>query len=117
MAIIVPSSGGLSGLEAAAVEVVRPALLVRDGTFQIEPDAVWTDQLEQNRAHVERAIRAVGRLEMDDAIIPWAGTAFLIEPARAVTASFVAQTMVWGRRGSDSKAHGRLQGMWLNLKA
>jgi hypothetical protein len=103
----------------SAIDRARPAILVRDGTFQSGSGEPWTSMLDRARANVERAIRAVGRLEMDNATIPWVGTAFIIGQTRAVTASFVAEALVRGR-GADGPVDGpqsRLDGVWLNLKA
>lgn len=83
---------GEPGLEAIVLLYGRPALLVQDGTFEIPPSDVWRARLYPSRLNLERAISAVGRVEVvNHRTHRWVGTAWMIGEGVAVTNRHVAE--------------------------
>jgi hypothetical protein len=121
MAIIRQPSSGVAAQETASLtateiesiifSTLRPAILVQDGTFA-KVDGPDSELLEKSRQLLEAALRAVGRIEIDDDVMPWIGTAFLIDRKWAVTANFVAEIL--REKYSDGTGE-KLKGVWLNL--
>lgn len=74
-----------------ADEFRRPALLVRNSTYE-EPEAqTWRNILTPHRIQLEKAIRSVGRVELGNhPTYPWVGTAWMISEDIAVTNRHVA---------------------------
>src|SRR5690242_14329488 len=65
--------------EAIILEVGRPALFVRNGSFELPESDVWKARLYPTKPRLEQAIRSVGRLELlDHDTYPWAGTAWMV---------------------------------------
>lgn len=75
----------------------RPALrLVGEG---LEPSKQWSPKSAE-LGNVLSATRAVARIEIEGGVFPWAGTAFVVAPRLALTASYVgdacaASSEVW----------------------
>lgn len=91
------AAGATDGSFAEAIIVVdraaRPALIVRNNTFEQPTLQTWKTQLNAHRTGLERAIRSVGRLELEGhPTLPYAGTAWMIGDGRvAVTNRHVGQ--------------------------
>ena len=82
-----------AGLEAIVIEdhFQRPALLVRNNTFQQPQSSTWRAILAAQRSKIDAGIRSVGRLEMTGhPTLPFAGTAWMIADGVAVTNRHVA---------------------------
>jgi hypothetical protein len=62
---------------------------------------------------LDRVLRGVGRIETNDPAFSFVGTAFLIDSKRAVTTSFVAQTLDKYRKSGE--AEGALDGVRIVL--
>jgi endonuclease G, mitochondrial len=79
-------------LEAVVLKVGRPAILIENNTFQARTDE-WGTRLEAARAHIEKAIAAVGRIEMSNHPqgILYDGTGWLVAPDIIITNSHVAR--------------------------
>ncbi|MFE7940522.1 trypsin-like serine peptidase [Streptomyces griseoincarnatus] len=87
---------GDSGLEAIIKRFTRPVHLVQRSTFQLPPDgrptsAHVTARLERARRPLERAIPSVGRIELRNHALQWAGTGWMVGPRLAVTNRHVAE--------------------------
>lgn len=69
-----------SKLEAIVRASSRPALRVVDGTFAAADDE-WKEPVERNRALIDTAIAATGRIEApDQKQQPWIGTGVIVGP-------------------------------------
>jgi len=73
----------MGGDFAEAIIVVdrekRPALVVRNNTFEQPTSASWKTLLNANKVRLERAIRSVGRLELENhPTFPYVGTAWML---------------------------------------
>jgi hypothetical protein len=116
-----PAMARTAKLESIVIEASRPAILIMDGSLRLDGgvQSSWTDVLTTHRAKLERAMRGVGRLETTDAVLPFVGTAFVIDRKFAVTANYVAEVLARGRQPENSASGDRreLAGAWLNLKA
>jgi hypothetical protein len=79
-------------LEAVVLKVGRPAILIQNNTFPVLTDE-WGTRLEAARAHIEKAIAAVGRIEMSNHPrgILYSGTGWLVAPDVIITNSHVAR--------------------------
>ena len=93
------------GMQMEAIIIVdqlrRPAILVRNNTFEPPRSTVWRSLLDPNRSKVEAAIRAVGRVEMTGhPTLPYAGTAWMISDKIAVTNRHVAS--IFARKQGSS---------------
>lgn len=88
----------------------RPALRLDNDRLEI-PDGVWADSLAAARDRLEKAARATARVEIEQGVIPWVGTAFLIAPRLALTARYVADSVVRRAPGDEAKSG------WLNFAA
>jgi hypothetical protein len=121
MAIIQPPPPGRpdESLESIVLRSKRPAILVMDGSFRLDAASSWTEILNVHRATLERAIRGVARLETADAVLPFVGTAFVIDKRLAVTANYVAEILARRQQldNSASGHRGELDVAWLNFKA
>jgi len=84
----------LSPVERIGIEAIihlegRPALLVKDASFE-KPPAEW-DVLERHRGTIEKNIPRVGRIEVDcHPRLDWVGTGFLVAPDVIMTNKHVA---------------------------
>ena len=81
------------GFEAIVIADVfkRPALLVRNNTFEQPQSNNWRSILDPQRSKLEAGIRSVGRLELrNHPSLPYAGTAWMIAEDIAITNRHVA---------------------------
>ena len=86
------------GIEAI-VSVARPALMLRDGTFDDAPPP-WDDILGPYRGGIRTAAMSVGRIGVPGLPqVPYAGTGFLVAEDVVMTNCHVA--MVFAREGPD----------------
>jgi hypothetical protein len=105
-------------LHPEAIVLHRPAVLVTNGTFHSDDaSASWTAILETHRAVLEAAIDAVARVEANDPVLPFFGTAFVIDKRFAVTANYVADLLLQRCRRSEGEQPGGPARIWLNFKA
>ena len=78
-------------LEKLVILVNRPALFIKNDSYEIPVSDVWFARLTAARASIERAIRATGRIELRQARdAPYIGTGWLIAPNVVVTNRHVA---------------------------
>ncbi|WP_405668169.1 trypsin-like serine peptidase [Streptomyces sp. NBC_00055] len=87
---------GDSGLEAIIERFTRPVHLVQRSTFRLPPDGLPTSahvtaRLERARRPLERAIPSVGRIDLRNHRMQWAGTGWMVGPRLAVTNRHVAE--------------------------
>lgn len=78
------------GFEAIVERFGRPSLIVRDNTFEIPASDVWKNRLLPFKSNIDRAILSVGRVELSNHQMSWAGTAWVIAPGVVVTNRHVA---------------------------
>lgn len=124
MAIILPPETPHDPADAYALESVvlrslRPAYLLQNGRLPAsQDDDPWSECIEGSRRVLEAAARGVARVETDGPL-PFVGSAFLVSQDRAVTASFVAESLAQHRaEGEALREDGAsLQGVWLNFAA
>lgn len=98
-----PESVGNLSLEAIVIGSSRPAIRVRDGTFEIE-FGPWA-HLEGQRSQLQNAIAAVGRVQLGDGTI--LGTASLVGPDRFITTRSVVERFSVGSRHNAQLINGR----------
>lgn len=90
-----------STVEAIILQTGRPALVVKNGTFQTTVSDVWNARLEASRAQLERAILAVGRIELKNhPDFEWIGTGWFVANDIVVTNRHVAEMFASGDAGS-----------------
>jgi endonuclease G, mitochondrial len=79
-------------LETVVLKVGRPAILIKNNTFPVRTDE-WGTRLEAARGHIEKAIAAVGRIEMSNHPqgILHHGSGWLVAPDVIITNSHVAR--------------------------
>lgn len=105
----VTESAGLPGLtlpgneEAVVLLQGRPALLVRNNTFEMPRTGLWAERLFGSRALIESHLPAIGRVEVDDGSgAVNSGTAWIIAPGVVATNRHVAE--IFARRsGAEAK--------------
>ncbi len=89
-----------AGHEAIVVLFGRPALLVRNDTFESPQSEVWRSRLDNARAALERAIQSVGRIELSQhPDYEWVGTGWQVADDIVVTNRHVAS--IFARRSGD----------------
>lgn len=101
------------GLEAVISLALRPAIVLKNGTFPASVAHPW-QQLETHRDGIQRTAERVGRIELhnDPEGRPFGGTGFLVGPGLVMTNAHVAKlfaaadgagrwTFVQGRAGLD----------------
>lgn len=77
--------------EAIILEFGRPVLLIQNDTFEMPPSKEWSTRLLPNKSVIDKAIRSVGRLEVEmHRTLDWIGTAWMIAEDVAVTNRHVA---------------------------
>ena len=76
--------------EAIILREGRPTLLVRGGSFEPPELAQWRARLMPYKTKIDRAIAAVGRVEVGFSAQPYVGTAWMVAPGVAVTNRHVA---------------------------
>lgn len=78
------SANDTDALEAIVHTMLRPAILVQDGTFLPPPDE-WA-HLQDHRAAIDAAIARTCRIEVEgDVDLDWLGTGFVIAPGLVAT--------------------------------
>lgn len=83
---------GDSGAEAVVLRIGRPALIVRNGTFDVPESDIWKDRLAASRTLLEAAIASCGRIELKNhKELAWCGTGFLVRPNVFATCKHVAE--------------------------
>jgi endonuclease G len=92
------------GLETIVLRVGRPVLAIVQGAARLEfSDAeseIWRSRLEAVRDNLQRAIRSVGRVELDGhPQFAWVGTAWVVAPDILLTNRHVARE--FGRRSGQ----------------
>lgn len=90
------TSGEDPGLEAIVQRFTRPVHLVQGSTFMSTADgfpesAEITALLEKARVPLEAAIPSVGRIDLRNHQLEWAGTGWLVGPGLVATAGHVAR--------------------------
>jgi len=83
-------------LESIILRTTRPVLEIRDSEtilkFADQADsAIWTDRLTKAKPFLDKAIRAVGRINLQGARLDWVGTGWLVAPNIMVTNRHVAR--------------------------
>lgn len=83
-------------LESIILRTTRPVLEIRDNEtilkFSDQADsAIWTDRLTKAKPFLDKAIRAVGRINLQGARLDWVGTGWLVAPNIMVTNRHVAR--------------------------
>jgi endonuclease G len=101
---VMPSTGGLErmtstageiGLESIILKRTRPVLNIRQNdtelVFADQADSViWKERLTRAKPLLDRAIRAVGRIELSGGDLDWVGTGWLVAEDILVTNRHVA---------------------------
>lgn len=78
-------------LETLVAFAVRPAILIREGSF-LAPPQPW-ERLEESRGAIERVAASVGRIQFRGSRIrPFAGTGFVVGPDLVMTNRHVVET-------------------------
>lgn len=91
---------GSPQLEKIVRAVNRPALLVKENSFEVPIADVWGARLNAARAAIERAIRGVGRIELrEPPTSGHLGTGWLVAPGVVITNRHVAREFT--RRQQD----------------
>jgi endonuclease G len=89
------TASGLDSLEAIIHKVGRPAIDIRDDTFQT-PAGEWRFLgLGETKQRIERAIPSIGRIEIPNDRRPYAGTGFVVGENLVMTNRHVAR--IFGR--------------------
>lgn len=93
--------------EAIVLPTERPAMLIRDNSYD-KPPAPWQSfDKAAVRSRIERAIRSVGRVEiLGTNSPPYAGTAFVVGPGLLMTNRHVAEMFSAGRGDNVSFKEG-----------
>ncbi len=83
-------------LESIILRTTRPVLEIRDNEtiFQFADQAdsaIWTDRLTKAKPFLDKAIRAIGRINLQGARLDWVGTGWLVAPNIMVTNRHVAR--------------------------
>jgi endonuclease G len=77
--------------EAIILLFGRPALLVRNNTFEVPDSDTWKGRLTPARSRLEQTLRSVGRIEVvNHFTYQWLGSGFMIDRNIAVTNRHVA---------------------------
>lgn len=93
-----PSAEGVA-LESIILRRTRPVLRVRDNDAVLEfadqaDSAIWKERLTKAKPLLDRAIRAVGRINLQGARLDWVGTGWLVADNVLVTNRHVAREFV-----------------------
>lgn len=83
------------GLESIVLRRQRPVLAIKDNDTQLvfadqADSAIWEGRLKQAKPALDRAIRAVGRVELKGGELDWVGTGWLVADTIMVTNRHVA---------------------------
>lgn len=79
------------GFEAIVLREGAPSYLVRNNTFQMEPQDIWRPSLEAAMPRLKQALCSVGRVELTGFDMDWVGTAWVVAPGIVVTNRHVAR--------------------------
>ena len=83
-------------LEAIIKHYGRPALLVKNGTFETPSCKILTDKLNAQRTNIDNAIKSVGRIELENhGSMPWVGTGWAVRDGIIATNRHVAKVFSW----------------------
>ena len=82
-------------LESIVLRRTRPVLAIRDNAAKLEfvdqaDSAIWKDRLTIAKPSLDKAIRAVGRINLQGARLDWVGTGWLVAEDILVTNRHVA---------------------------
>ncbi|GAA6619652.1 trypsin-like serine peptidase [Scytonema sp. NUACC26] len=88
--------------EAIILTIGRPAILIKNNTFEVDVSDEWAKRLEAARANVEKAIRSVGRIEVTNHPrgLSYLGTGWLVAPDVIVTNRHIAEAFARKQDGS-----------------
>ena len=82
------------GAESIVLRRGRPVLAIKRGQAELVLEAAdtvtWRDRLTTASAHITRAARSVGRIEVEGHSLAWLGTGWLIAPDTIITNRHVA---------------------------
>lgn len=79
-------------LEAIIKLYGRPALLVKDGTFETPICQILAGKLNTHRKNIDNAIKSVGRIELENhTTLPYAGTGWVVSDGIIATKRHVAE--------------------------
>jgi endonuclease G len=83
-------------LESIVLRRTRPVLEIRDNDTVLEfvdqaDSAIWSDRLKKAKPFLDKAIRAVGRIDLTGARLDWVGTGWLVAENILVTNRHVAR--------------------------
>lgn len=82
----------LSAIEAIVLEIARPALIIKNGQFELPESDTWKTYLQKHKLVIEAAISSVGRIELKNhSQHAWGGTGWLVHENIIVTNRHVAQ--------------------------
>ena len=89
--------------ESIVLRTTRPVLAIRDNETRLDtldqPDSqIWRARLTKAKPLLDRAIRAVGRIDLQGARLDWVGTGWLVTENILVTNRHVAREFV-ARKG------------------
>lgn len=92
------SNEEMFGLEAIVMKENRPAVYVRNGTYDPLPDAAWPTLNEQKvRERINPLLPLIGRIELPPpALTPYVGTGFVVGPGLMMTNRHVARVFADG---------------------
>lgn len=92
------SNEEIFGLEAIVMKENRPAVFIRNGTYDPLPDAAWLALNDQKvRERIDPLLPLIGRIELPPpAMIPYAGTGFVVGPGLMMTNRHVARVFAGG---------------------
>ncbi|MET8945382.1 serine protease [Streptomyces sp. NPDC004542] len=95
-----------SGLEAIIERFTRPVHLVQRSTFKLPPDGRTTSthvaaRVERARRPLEKAIPSVGRVDLRNHALRWAGTGWMVGPRLVVTNRHVAESFARAARAGE----------------
>lgn len=85
------------GLEAIIHKEHRPAVFIRNDSFEVPPDP-WTHYGEgQTRTNIDQTIPCIGRVEVPEVTgMPFGGTGFIVGPGLIMTNRHVAEIFTRG---------------------
>jgi endonuclease G len=91
-------------LESIVLRRLRPVLAIKNNTVELsfteESDCqLWKDRLTRAKDNIDRAIRSVGRIELQGGRLDWVGTGWLVAENVLVTNRHVANEFALRRGG------------------
>jgi len=88
------ASGQAAALEAVVHKTLRPAVLIKDGSFGPLPDP-W-GHVGAFKDDLRPVIQGIGRIEVDGSSAPFGGTGFLVGKGLMLTNRHVAELFIHG---------------------